>query len=191
MALLPRFGIKGFSAQPRRSGGAYVTFQNAEAVQRILGDIEDGLKVQTNRDLRAESKKIAAEVVIPQLKRAARSSQAPLARPFAETARPKSDRIITVQVGGVNPPLSGFKSRKRATGKTSSGRDNTAKNYRTSMAWGSEYGPFPSANVNNYGVPRSASGYWVTPGVTNAIPETKRRYETFLEHLIVTRSRYR
>jgi hypothetical protein len=81
---------------------------------------------------------------------------------------------------------------QRATTRTRSGRDATSRNYRTSMAWGSEYGPFPEADVNNYGVPRRApAGYWVTPGITNAIPSVTSEYEEYLNQLITTRSRYR
>lgn len=171
-----------------------MSFQNVELVRDILDDIEDGLKYETNRELRQESKAIAQQVVIPQLKRAARSSRAPLARAFAETARAKADRVIVVQIGGVNPPLSGFKrgrGEKRATSKTHTGRDATSKNYRTSMAWGSEFGPFPWHDVNNYGVPRNEAGYWVHQGITNAIPDAVRRYDAYLQNLILTRSRYR
>lgn len=183
-----------FSGRGRGSGG-YVTWQNARLVSDILNEIEDGLKYETNRELRQKSKDIAARILIPQLKRAARSSRAPLARAFAETARAKADRVIVVQIGGVNPPLEGFRRGRgveRATTRTRSGRDATSRNYRTSMAWGSEYGPFPGADVNNYGVPRQdPAGYWVSPGITNAIPAVTAEYEQFLENLIVTRSRYR
>lgn len=178
-----------------RSSGAYVTWQNAGLIHAILDQIEDGLKYETNREIRQKSKEIATRIVIPQLKRAARSSPAPLARAFAETARARADRIIVVQVGGVNPPLEGFRRGRgveRATTRTRSGRDATSRNYRTSMAWGSEYGPFPGADVNNYGVERrEPAGYWVTPGITNAIPAVVKEYEDYLRELLRTRGKYR
>lgn len=178
-----------------RGSGAYVTWQNADLIHAILDQIEDGLKYETNREIRQKSKDIATRIVIPQLKRAARSSPAPLARAFAETARAKADRVIVVQIGGVNPPLEGFRRGrgvKRATSRTRSGRDATSRNYRTSMAWGSEYGPFPDADVNNYGVPRKEpAGYWVTPGITNAIPAVVKEYESYLADLLRTRGKYR
>jgi hypothetical protein len=194
MGLAGRPRNPAFSGRGRGSG-AYVTWQNAQLVSDILNEIEDGLKYETNRELRQKSKDIATRILIPQLKRAARSSPAPLARAFAETARAKADRVIVVQIGGVNPPLQGFRRGRgvvRATTRTRSGRDATSRNYRTSMAWGSEYGPFPGADVNNYAVPRrDPVGYWVSPGITNSIPAVTAEYEAFLEQLVTTRSRYR
>jgi hypothetical protein len=194
MALSGRAQPPAFAGRGRGSG-AYVTWQNVDLIKAILGEIEDGLKYETNRELRQKTKDIATRIVIPQLKRAARSSRAPLARAFAETARAKADRVIVVQIGGVNPPLENFRRGRgveRATTKTRSGRDATSRNYRTSMAWGSEYGPFPGADVNNYGVPRlTGAGYWVTPGITNAIPGALKEYNAYLEQLLTTRGRNR
>lgn len=184
-----------FGGSFRGSGGMYVTWQNGERVGAIMAEIEDGLKYQANKDLRQAAKAIARDVVIPQLKRAARSSPVPIARAMAETARPKADRIVTVQIGGVNPPLSGFKrgvGSKRA-GKPKGGRlyGPTSRDYRTTLAWGSEFGPFPGAKVNHYKVSRREGGYWVHQGTQNAIPEAVRIYSDFLEELFLTRSRHR
>lgn len=195
MALSGRSSLNPFAGSNRGGAGVFVTFQNAELVSDILNEIEDGLKSQTNREMRQAAKEIARDVVIPQLKRSARSSPMKIARAFAETARPKADRIVTVQIGGVNPPLEGFRRGrgvKRAKSLTTTGRDATSRNYRTSMAWGSEYGPFPGARVNNYGQPRrEPGGYWVTQGIASSIPEATRRYEAHLSELVSTRSRYR
>jgi hypothetical protein len=185
----------GFSGQGR-GAGAYVTFQNVDLVQSIMGEIEDGLRRESNRELRQAAKEIAKDVLIPQLKRSARSSPMKIAKAFAATAVPKADRVVMVQIGGRAPDLIGFKrgvGEKKANGKTMrhSVRSATSRNYAASMAWGSEYGPFPNAAVNNYGQPRRESGYWVQQGITNAIPEATKRYVKYLNHLIETRSRYR
>lgn len=41
------FGMPG-----RGSGGFNVVFQNADVVKRIMGDIEDGMRKESNKELR-------------------------------------------------------------------------------------------------------------------------------------------
>jgi hypothetical protein len=175
--------------ETNRKTGVSVTFQNVDLVRTILGEVEDGLRNPANKYLRDASQEIAQQVVIPQLKRAARSSPMKMARAFADTAVARRDRIVLVQIGGKAPALEGF---KRGVGigkvgerKTMGGRSATSKNAAAGLAWGSEYGPWPDAKVNNYGQPRrDPGGYWVTQGVTNAVPEATRRYSQAIEHLI-------
>ena len=180
------------------NGGVTVTFQNLQLIRDIMGEVETSLRKEANAELRAASKKIARDVLIPQLKRSARSSPMKMARAFADTAQPRSDRVVMVQVGGRNPQLSGFKrgfGSKKATAagkKTASGRLATSSNYAASMAWGSEYGPYPGADVNTYGQPRrDPGGYWITQGITSSIPAAVKEYEEALNSIIDRYSRYR
>jgi hypothetical protein len=187
-------GLLG-SGQSRGSGGFYVTFQNVDYVRSVMAEIEDGLQKTESKNLRQAAKTIAAEVLIPALSTAAGSSGVPLAPAFADTARPKADRVVMVQVGGVNPKIRGFRAYKRAgSGKGRKSkqtvRDSTSRNYRTTLAWGSELGPFPGSKVNHYAAPRS-SGHWVRPGTQKAIPEAKARYEAAIAEIIARSSRYR
>ncbi len=192
----------GLSKTGRKSGVA-VTFQNGALVTAIMGEIEDGLKKEAARELRDASQDIARQVLIPQLKRSARSSPMKIARAFAETAVARRDRIVLVQIGGSAPALSGFKrgvgkkkiQAKQAAGlggRTASGRDATSANYAASMAWGSEYGPWPWTDVNNYGQRRrEPEGYWVTKAVASAMPEATRRYSKAIEAMLVRYGKYR
>jgi hypothetical protein len=194
-----------FSKGSRNGGGTTVNFQNAALVNQILQEVEDTLRKTANGEMRAGAKDIASTIVIPQLKRSARSSPIKIARAMAETARPKSDRVVMVQIGGVNPPLEGFKrgvGSKRSKGSTSTGRDRSSRTYRTTLAWGSEFGPWPGgravkkdgsrgAPVNHYRVPRNSGGYWVIPGITSAIPAATRSYAQLIESVITRFSRYR
>jgi len=43
----------------------------------------------------------------------------------------------------------------------------------------------------SYRVPRNEGGYWVIPGITNAIPAATRAYSTLIEAISVKYSRYR
>lgn len=191
----------------RDRAGLGVTFQNANLVQTIMAEIEDGLGKEANRFLRDASQDIARDVLIPQLKRAARSSPMRMARAFADTAVPRRDRIVMVQIGGRTPALAGI---KRGVGigkvgdrKTAGGRAATTRNVVAGMAWGSEYGPFPNsrarrkdgtagADKNTYGQPRrDPQGYWVTQAVTNALPEAHRRYSLAIERMIAAYGKYR
>ena len=76
---------------------------------------------------------------------------------IADTARAKKDRIVFVQLGGVNPQLSGF---------TSKSRDHKGRTFKTALALGSNYGP-TNPNVNHYKVGRTRSGHWVQPTVNS------------------------
>lgn len=114
------------------------------AVTQVLDAIGKRHLNEARGEIRAESKKIADRILIPALKKAAASSDVPIASRMADTSRARSDRIVFVKVGAVNPKLSGF---RRGQSK-----------YRTGMAWGSERGgPTYAADRNR--------GYWVLPTV--------------------------
>ena len=190
----------------RSTGGVFVTFENLDKVNAILNEVEDALRKTANGAMREGAKDIANSIVIPQLKRAARSSPIRISRALAETARAKSDRVVMVQIGGVNPALEGFKrgvGEGRANGrKTSTGRVSTSRTWRTTLAWGSELGPWPDgraprkdgkrgAPVNHYRAARNESGYWVQPGTQNAIPAAHKAYAVLIESIITKHSRFR
>lgn len=206
MALLPSASPALGGAGGRSTGGVFVTFENLERVNAILEEVEDTLRKTANGAMREGAKEIANTVVIPQLKRAARSSPIRISRAMADTARAKSDRVVMVQIGGVNPALAGFRrgvGEGRAAGRTTStGRASTSRTWRTTLAWGSELGPWPDgraprkdgkrgAPVNHYRAPRKESGYWVQPGTQNAIPAAHKAYAALIESIITRFSRYR
>lgn len=206
-------GRSVFTQSGRDSGGFNVEWNGVGYVQEQMAKIADGLvwnrdgtdleprRTAANRELRTAAGVIAKDVLIPQMKRTARSSPVPIARAMAETARPKRDRVIAVQVGGVNPPLSGFKRGrgvKRANGRTGGrGRDATSRTYRTTLAWGSEFGPLggrrqpsrgsnvPTGSVNHYKVPRRyPRGYWVLPAVEDVRVKARDQFRTAVEQVV-------
>lgn len=186
----------GFSQSGRDSGGFNVTFQNVGLVRDILNETENSLKRTANGEMRAGAKQIAQERLIPALRMSAYSSGVPIAPRLADTMRVKSDRVISVQVGGKNPKLSGFKryvGAKRATGSRRSGRDASSRSDRTTLAWGSEFGPHPKSTANRYAVPRNNRGYWVQPGVNapGTLDSVKQAYAQLLDSIIRKYSRYR
>jgi hypothetical protein len=125
--------------------------QGLAAVTAVLNAIAKEDLNEAKKEVRTASKQIAERVLIPALKRHAEASGVPIASRMADTARARSDRIVFVKIGAVNPKLSGF-------------RRGQAR-YRTGLAWGSERGPVPGAEENTYGVPHSSNGYWVKPTV--------------------------
>lgn len=184
-------------------GNVTVEFQGAAFLKAYMAEIEDGFRKETNTELRDASMDIAAKVVIPQLKRSARSSPMKIARAFADTAQVKRDRIVMVQIGGRLPALSGFKrgvGKKKAIarqqagtgGMTASGRDATSAGYAASMAWGSEYGPWPWTDHNTYGQPRrEPEGYWITKGITSALPAAAAQYTAACQRIMNKFGKYR
>lgn len=206
---LPGGGYVG--GRGRQATGFEIVWQNAQEVSRRLGQIGDGLawddndnlvprRTAANREMRAAAKSIAQDLLIPQMKRTARVSRTRIAPAMAETARAKSDRLIMVQVGGVNPALSGFRrgvGAKRAKGQAASGRDASSRTFRTTLAWGSEFGPkggrskggrtgwrAPSGPVNHYRAPRNESGYWVLPAVRDVQARAIDRFQRAIDDVI-------
>lgn len=206
---LPGGGYVG--GRGRQATGFEIVWQNAQEVSRRLGQIGDGLawddndnlvprRTAANREMRAAAKSIAQDLLIPQMKRTARVSRTRIAPAMAETARAKSDRLIMVQVGGVNPALRGFRrgvGAKRAKGQAASGRDASSRTFRTTLAWGSEFGPkggrskagrtgwrAPSGPVNHYRAPRNESGYWVLPAVRDVQARAIDRFQRAIDDVI-------
>jgi len=95
-----------------------------------------------------------------------------MAPKIADTARARKDRIVYVQVGAVNPKLSGF---------TSTSKDHKGRTFKTGLAIGSNYGPFFPL-VNHYAVGRTRSGHWVQPTVNSA--GTHRRVQDAYRRLL-------
>ena len=154
-----------------RKGGFTYKVENVRIVEDTLKQIA---KVDLNpakRDLRQGTKDIANERLIPALKMSAYGSGVPIAPAMADTMRTRTDRMVTVRVGAVNPKLRGFKSgigegkAKVRTHKVSGTKlTSSSQSYRTTLAFGSDRGPYPGSSVNHYKVSRSDS-HWVKPGL--------------------------
>jgi hypothetical protein len=206
-------GGRRFTQSGRDSGGFNVEFDGVAYVQMKMARIGDGLtwnrdgtdlipsRTAANRELRDAAGEIARDLLIPQMKRTARSAPVPIARAMAETARVKRDRVIAVQVGGVNPPLSGFRRGvgvKRAQGRTGGKmRRPTSRTFRTTLAWGSEFGPLggrrqpsrgnnvPGGPVNHYKVARNyPRGYWVLPAVEDIRSKALQRFKRAVDEVV-------
>lgn len=191
-----------------------VDIHGLKEVQRLLARIAREDLNPAKRDLRQGTKVIANDVLIPALKMSARASGVPIAPAMADTMRTRTDRIINVRVGAVNPKLSGFKkgqgvdkavldaAGKRVKGKRVKNmrrRGNAAassQGYRTTLAWGSERGPWPDgravkkdgskgAPVNHYAVGRSRS-HWVASGAQapGTWQSLKRAYQDLLTQIL-------
>lgn len=182
----------GPGAGSRTASGFSVSMINGVRVQELLGDIEKGMRRESNAELRNAAKEIAKSL-IPSIKAFAAMSPMPIARSMADTARAKSDRLPVVQIGGVNPSLRGFKKGvgiKRASSRTQSllkgGRPGTSKNYRTTLAWASERGPYPGSVYNRFKVPRRESGYYVAPAINANLQRAVAEYSKAIERVITT-----
>lgn len=118
------------------------------------------------RALRAESRKMADQVIVPAL---ADAASTPFEQVIAQTARAVNDRLPVVKVGKVQPKgLRGWRYVKQPWRKQLSG----------TLAYGSEYGPkgghrdsarkHKGMGVNYYGRARNERGYWITPTLYSA-----------------------
>lgn len=168
-----------------RTGGRSVTFNNIDKVQAVLNEIsKDQLNVAKG-ELRQGTKAIANRIVIPALQVGAAGSGVPIAPKLAETARTRTDRVVTVRIGMTNPKLSGF-NRKRKN-KGSKPRPINSQSQRTTLAYGSDRGPHPSNPQNHYGVGRNARGYWVLPTIASngTWQAVKAEYQALLYRLLM------
>lgn len=181
----------------RRPMGVKIDIHGLEEVKQLLARIaREDLNI-AKRDLRQGTKVIANEVLIPALKMSARASGVPIAPKMADTMRTRTDRFVYVRVGAVNPKLSGFK-KGRGTQKMRRRGNATASSqgYRTTLAWGSERGPWPNghavkkdgskgAPVNHYKVGRSRS-HWVASGANapGTWQSVKRAYQDLLNRIL-------
>ena len=151
-----------------RSPGLRITDNGTIAdVQRwmemLAEDLDDGMgagliaKGRASKEMRRASKSIAQQLVVPAVHAAAKT---PFERAMAQTARAKSDRIVVVKLGTVNPKLSGYKR-------------GTNPRVRSALAFGAEYGPRKGYTRgktgtyahNPYGRGRNPQGYFLGPGV--------------------------
>ena len=113
-----------------------------------------------NRQLRASSRAIAAEVLLPLVRQAVAASGAPQAGAMADTVRVHSDRVPVVVVGKVNPRFtSGFRRGKGG----GDGSARASKMRRGSLARGVVMGPLGGrrdtpATENYYRIGRDPSG---------------------------------
>jgi hypothetical protein len=136
------------------------------AVTHVLDTIASKHLKDARGEIRTESKKIADRILIPALKRNADAADVPIASRMSDTSRARSDRIVFVKIGAVNPKLSGF-------------RRGQAK-YRTGMAWGSERGG------PTYAVGRNR-GYWVRPTVEDrsTVQDAADQYTAMLHRVFI------
>lgn len=151
-----------------------VDIHGIAAVNAVLAKIAKEDLNPARKALRDGSKRIANDTVIPALKIAANASGVPIAPRMADTMRAASDRVVFVRVGGVNPRLSGFRRRSKSS-----------KPYRTTLAWGSELGPYPGAKVNHYDATRSRS-HWAAKGAGSPATwaKAKREYQDLLDRVL-------
>lgn len=145
------------------------------------------------RDLRQGTKRIAEAVLIPALKASAQGTGREMASRMADTARARTDRYVTVRIGAVNPKLSGFKKGVGIQKAERQGRKRHSQSYRTTLAWGSDKGPWPGNPINNYGIQRSDRGTWVLPTVTETQTwnDVKDAYQKLLGQILADYGRYR
>lgn len=108
---------------------------------RAFQGLEADLRREANAELRAAGRE-AALAFADQLRGAAARSGVPVAARVAGSITVKSDRLPTVRIGG--PKRVGRRGAPAAA-----------------LVWGSEHGP--AGDVNHFGVPSSAGGYWITP----------------------------
>ena len=156
-------------------GTASVRVSGVKEVQAFMRDqiAEQDLKPATG-ELRAGTKAIANDLLIPELKAAAAASGVPIAAAMAATARARADRVVVVKIGAANPKLSGFRRGKDAK-------------YRTGMAWGSEHGG------GHYGADRNSAGYWVRPLVTGTelFGKVRDAYDDLIGRILASYGRHR
>lgn len=183
-----------------RSGSAGVSVK-VKGLKELDAFMRDQIAAEdlgtARKALRQGTKKIATDVLIPALKTSAAASGVPTAPAMAATARTRTDRIVTVRIGTVNPKLSGFKrgigqgKAKAATSSTGRVGSKTSQGYRTGLAYGSDRGPHPLSPHNRYGVPRNEAGYWVGPAITKAFTDVRSAYMQLLDDLLRDYGRYR
>ena len=195
MAIFDLIGSGVSAGGPRGKGGFSMQVTGVSTIQKAMKEVEDGLRMNGNREMRAASKDMAEKILIPALAKSAQSSPMELSRRFVPTMRAKSDRVVTVTVGATLPSLSGL---RRGIGSAKAGgirgaypRERTTRNYATTLAWASEFGPYPGSAVNRYGVPRNKSGYWVQPAIEETIDDIRDRWMKALSSMLAKYSRFR
>lgn len=133
-----------------------------DPTKKVPGYSPTGTRME--RELRAESRKMSEQVIIPAL---ADAASTPFEQVIAQTARAVNDRLPVVKVGKVQPKgLRGWRYVKQPDRKRLSG----------TLAYGSEYGPkgghrkgkHKDLGVNYYGRPRNERGYWIMPTLYSA-----------------------
>lgn len=161
---------------PAGAKGANASFSvEYEGVYEALGmlkNLRQDLRRLANGDLRRESQQIG-EAVRPFIEQLVASSPAPQADEVAKTVRTKSDRMVVLRIGAVQPTgLSGWRR----------GRAGNAR-WKGSIAWGVEHGPYPGS-PNYYKVGRNNAGYAIGPNMGRIEQRIKPEYEKLLVHTL-------
>lgn len=148
-----------------------------------LSELVRGLKGPAfrdiNKELRGHARRIAADVLLPEVTRAVAAGAAPQAQAMAATVRVVSDRVPVVAVGRVNPRFSHPWTRKG---------ENAAQRRirRGSMARGVVVGPLgghrdTDASENYYKTPRDASGGPLGAALREGGPVLQQGQEAYLK----------
>ena len=187
----------------RGGTGFQVSVNGLTELQKAMRKIEGGLKSPANKYMRNAAAEIAELDLMPEMRRTAAATPTGLASAFAAGMKAKKDRLISVRVATV--PKGRVRGLQRGIGdkkatkkfKYSSTQKNkefggymkarrlaTTSNYTTTLAWGSEMGPYGADTVDTYAMPRRPSGYWVQPAIRNTLPDLRRRYKTALDNMI-------
>lgn len=121
------------------SGGVRI-----DGLKDLVKDLKGPLFRAINADLRASSKRIAADMM-PDIAAAVRRSAAPQAHAMADTLRPLSDRVPVVVMGRVNPKFTSHKFGHK--GESAGSR----RRRRGAMALGVVAGPAGATNYYKIG----------------------------------------
>lgn len=162
---------------------ASVSIEGVDECLKKFKQLDQSLRKEANRELRAAAKEIALKEVMPALPGwAARAPQPRLAAAIAAGARVRSDRQISVRLGSVIPKVSGFQKSKIMKRK---------KQNMAALAWGSEVGPNKGhrddamygrgKGANFYaGEGRESGGKWIKPNINDIAPEAIDHYKDAL-----------
>lgn len=128
---------------------------------------------EPSAEMRAESKGIASWLVGKLMMAAESSSAPPQARLVAASGRAKSDRVVTVEIGGTKKVGRAYRDRK------------TKRSVRAAagaLLWGSEHGSRtkPARFVRPY----RDRGYWIEPTIETHAREAVERWNTALRRVL-------
>ena len=176
----------------RGGAGFTVSVNGLTELRDAMDKIEKGLRSPANKYIKRAATEIAELDLMPELRKTASQTPTGLAAAYAANSMSvKKDRLVSVRIGGKHPGIRGLKKgigEKKATapkfGKPGGRRLATTRNYQTTLAWGSEMGPYGQSTQDTYAMPRKNSGYWVQPAIRNTLPELKRRYTAALQDMV-------
>lgn len=143
--------------------GAYESIAVLNAASANVLGLDMGSVRMAKSEMRGMAKALAEQTATAIVRPLVHSSPAPQAHKIAETIRPKSDKLVIIRIGAVNPKLSGW-------------RRGSGTRHKGSLAWGVEKGPHPSAKKNVYRVPRNEGGYAIGPNLDRIAAYVQPKY---------------